>query len=210
MSAPGRSTSIIAGTLALVVAACGSAGAPTVPPTTAPAASPTGAPTAPPTDTPAPTEPPTASPAPTLDPFAFVAPYEGTYSGTWINETFGSTGTVSIDVGIDRVTGSIQLALTLGGNVFGNPTPKPETITATIGDGSLEFTSRTFGETSLTVDLEAGLPVLTFSSPNVPSDRIKTFTATTTIVDATRFEFEYEVTFRDGIPPARGRATLER
>lgn len=205
-----RSTAVAVGALALVLAACGSGGAATAPATTAPAASATAAPTVAATDTPSPTDPATASPASTADPFAFVAPYEGTYSGTWINETFGSTGTVSVEVSIDRTSGAIQLELTLGGNVFGNPEPKPETITATIGGGSLGFTSKTFGVTTLTVDLEAGAPVLTFSSPNVPSDRIKTFTATTTIVDPTTFEFEYEVTFRDGIPPARGRATLER
>jgi hypothetical protein len=206
MRATSRST-LTAGVLTLVLAACGSGGATTAPATTAPAASPTAEPTTAATDTPAPTE---ATAAPTADPFAFVAPYEGTYSGTWINETFGSTGTVSVEVSIDRTSGAIRLELTLGGNVFGNPQPKPETITATIGGGSLGFTSKTFGETTLTVDLEAGAPVLTFSSPNVPSDRIKTFTATTTIVDPTSFEFEYEVTFRDGIPPAQGRATLTR
>jgi hypothetical protein len=205
-----RSTAVAVAALTLVVAACGTGGATTAPTTTVPAASATAGPTVAATDTPAPTDPATASPAPTLDPFAFVAPYEGTYSGTWINETFGSTGTVSVEVDIDRATGSIQLELTLGGNVFGNPEAEPETITATIGTGSLGFTSKTFGETALTLDLEAGAPVLTLSSPNVPSDRIRTFTATTTIVDPTRFEFEYEVTFRDGIPPATGRATLTR
>ncbi|NJD29639.1 MAG: hypothetical protein FIA92_15280 [Chloroflexi bacterium] len=218
MSAPIRTMAAPAAALAFVLAACGSGTPSAVPETGTPSQAASQAPTqaASPTTAATPTEAPTAAPTeapatPTADPLAFVAPYEGTYSGTWLNETFGSTGPVSVTVELDRAAGAIVLELELGGNVFGNPAPKPETLTATIAPGAgLTFDSKTFGETTLSVDLAAGAPVVTMSSPDVPSDRIKTFTATTTITDPETLEFEYEVTFRDGIPPATGTATLTR
>jgi hypothetical protein len=206
-----RSTFVAGVAFTLVMAACGS-GAPTqappiASPTPAPTPAPTEAATAPPTEAP-PVE--TATPA-APDPLALAEPYVGMYTGTWINETFGSTGSVGVLVSVDRSSQAVILELTLGGNVFGQKAPKPETLRATIGPNeSLTFTSKTFGETTLSVTLEGGNPAVTMSSPDVPSDRIKTFTATTTIVDPSQLEFEYTVTFRDGVPPATGKATLTR
>lgn len=194
----------------VAVAACGGSAA-----TQAPAATsgpPTGAPA-----TAAPgTQPPAATPAPTeaaatTDPFALASQFEGTYSGTWTNTTFGSQGPASIELALDRAAGAMDLLLTLGGNIFGQPTPAPETLQAQIVPGQgLSFDSATFGDTTVSVDLSGTAPVITVSSPDVPSARIKGFTATATITDPDHIDFAYEVTFRDGGAPAAGTAPLTR
>jgi hypothetical protein len=196
--------------VSLAVAACGGAASTQAPggtggaPTTGPATA------APATQSPAGTAAPTQAAA-TSDPFAFASQFEGTYSGTWTNTTFGSTGPASIELALDRAAGAMDMLLTLGGNIFGQPTPAPETLRAQLVPGEgLSFESATFGETTVSVDLSGAAPVITVSSPDVPSARIKTFTATATIGDPRTIELAYEVAFRDATPPASGTATLTR
>ena len=181
----------------ILVAACGGG-------------SPSGAPTQAPTVTAAPTQATvTAAPtqaASTTDPFALVAKFEGTYSGTWRNTTFGSTGPASIEIHLDRTAGTIGFTLTLGGNVFGEPAPAPETISATITPGQpVSFTSKTFGLT--TIELLDGEPFL--EALDVPSARIQSFEGGFS-VDATGINFNYTVKFRDGSPKANGTAFLTK
>lgn len=201
----------VAGSLlavAWIVAACGGGTGPTQAP---PATGATGSPNAV-----APATPPPASQAPatqataTADPFALIAALEGTFSGQWTNTTFGSKGTAAVDVTFDRESTSVNLELTLGGNVFGNPAPAPEELTAVITPGQgATVTSTTFGETTLTGALVGGRLVITMTSPDVPSARIRTFTATATL-NGTTIDLAYEVTFRDSTPGARGTATLTK
>jgi hypothetical protein len=165
------------------------------------------------------TPPPIGTTAPTqggavetTDPFAFASQFEGTYTGTWTNATFaGSTGPASVEIGIDRAAGTISLGIDLGGNVFGAADPDPEALVATITPGGdMTFTSATFGPTTVVADLSGSEPVITVSSPDVPSDRVQSFTATAAILDSDNIDFAYEVTFRDGSPAAQGTAPLVR
>jgi len=184
--------------IGLVVGACGGGGSSSQAPAATTAAS---TPTAPPAAT--------QGAAATTDPLAVVSQFEGTYTGTWTNTTFGSTGPASISVALDRATGTITLTLTLGGNVFGQPSPAPETLTATITPGQpVAFTSKTFGPT--TVDFDPATKALTFTSNDVPSARVKTFVAKATIADPKTIDLTYDVTFRDATPPAHGTAKLTR
>jgi hypothetical protein len=205
---------------ALAVSACGG-GTPAAtpsqaaaPPTTTASRAP-----APPTSTPteAPTsaasEPgPTTAPAsPTADPYAFAALFEGTYRGSWTNITAGSSGPATMEIALDRSLGALVIRLDLGGNVFGGGNPAPEVITAPISLGTgLSFTSRTFGKTTVSVDFTGASPVITVSAPNVPSDQVRSFTATAAIADPSTIRLGYKVTFRTGFPDAKGTATLTR
>jgi hypothetical protein len=199
---------VVAGSLlavASIATACG--GGPAA--TQAPSA--TGATGTPSAATAAPaTQAPATQAAATADPFALIAGLEGTFSGSWKNTTFGSTGTAAVDVTFDRATTSVKLKLTLGGNVFGNPAPAPEELTAVItpGQGAM-VTSSTFGPTTLTAALVGGKLVITMTSPDVPSARIKTFTSSATL-NGTTIDLTYEVTFRDTTPAAQGTGTLSK
>ncbi len=48
----------------------------------------------------------------------------GNWTGTWMNETFGSTGSASIVAKATRTT--LAFTADFGGNVFGCPDPNPE------------------------------------------------------------------------------------
>jgi hypothetical protein len=147
--------------------------------------------------------------AASTNPFAVVDQFEGTYSGTWTNTTFGSTGPASVQVRVRHAESAVEITLTLGGNVFGQPSPAPETLSATITAGQpLSFTSKTFGPTTVTFD--AATMKLTFTSNDVPSARVKTFVATATITDPKTIDLAYDVTFRDATPAAKGMAKLTR
>jgi hypothetical protein len=191
---------VIAGAAAaaLSLAACGGGTA-----TQAPAA----------TSTPAPTQAAATSAASaaaaTTNPMAAVDQFAGTYKGTWTNTTFGSTGPAEVQVTVDDAKGTIELKMTLGGNVFGQPSPAPETLTATITPGQpISFTSKTFGPT--TISFDPATMALTFTSNDVPSMRVKTFVATATIADPKTIELAYTVGFRDSTPDAKGTAHLTR
>ena len=144
------------------------------------------------------------------DPLDAVAQFEGTYNGSWTNTTFGSTGAASVAVGLDRANASIGLTLTLGGNAFGGSASAPETLTGRIGNGQAAFESATLGHTTIDLAVTTEAFEITLASSDVPSARIATFTATSTVKDANTIGFEYTVTFRDGTAPATGTGTLTK
>jgi hypothetical protein len=47
------------------------------------------------------------------------------FSGSWHNTTFGSTGPMSMDLAVDWLRQSFVATITLGGSVFGLPSPPP-------------------------------------------------------------------------------------
>jgi hypothetical protein len=152
-----------------------------------------------------------AAPSPTADPYALAAMFEGTYKGTWVNETYGSSGPASIKLTLDRTAGAMDLTLTLGGNVFGQAAPSPEQLVAKLTPGvGMSFTSKTFGQTTVKADLSSAGTVITITSPNVPSAAVRTFTAKATVTNTKTINLAYEVTFRNGAPKARGSAKLTR
>ena len=202
----GRLTPFVGGALvAVLAAACGGPAASQAPGATQVA-------TQAATQPPAATTPPVATAAgPTADPMAFAQQFVGTYTGTWTNTTYGSTGAASVEVSLDRPTSQIAFVITLGGQVFGAATPPTETLRAKVALGKdLTFQSALFGPTSVSVDMTGAAPVIKFLSPDVPSARVATFTATATVQDPRTIEFAYDVTFRDGTPTAHGTATLTR
>ena len=119
---------------------------------------------------------------------------------------------MSFEITLNKSAGTIGIKATIGGNVFGQPAPKPEDLTATIGSsGTFSYTSAVFGKVTVTVALDAaGGGKVTMSAPDVPSARIASFTGISTISSPTSMGFTYTVTFRDGTAPAQGTGTLTR
>lgn len=67
----------------------------------------------------------------------------GTWSGSWRNETFGSTGPASIVFTVAGAT-AFMFTATIGGNVFGCPPPAPVGGTVTQGTGPNTWSSTGF------------------------------------------------------------------
>lgn len=114
-----RALWIVVVSAALAVGACAGTATPapgTATPPSAVEATPVATPTPSPTLTPTPSPTPTATPEP---PPALVSLLDGlTCSGTWTNETFGSTG--SFEIGFDLAASGGTVTLALEGNVFGS------------------------------------------------------------------------------------------
>lgn len=77
----------------------------------------------------------------------------GSWTGSWNNTTFGSTGASKATVTTDEATKKVTFKLDLDGNVFGGVNPPEETFTGTYDDAqfTVSGSSATFGMLSLTV-----------------------------------------------------------
>ncbi len=143
-----------------------------------------------------------AEPTTTVDPVAarVVTAQEiaGTYTGTWTNTTFGSTGSIDATFAVDAATAVATLTMDLGGNVFGSPDPQPLEASFDLnGEGPYTGTNDLFGD--FTISYSGGH--LTFEAAAVPGVGGKKmtmdgdfaasgFTGTYTIVDLAEGTFE--------------------
>jgi hypothetical protein len=121
----------------------------------------------------------------------------GGYSGTWTNSTFGSTGSADMTITLDEEAGVVTAELDLGGNVFGEADPGPETFEIALDVNNLgnpfTVTSATFGEVTSQL---ADDGTITIDAPDVPGDRIATFSATAQFT-ATGWDGTYTVAFEE-------------
>ena len=166
-------------TLVLVLAACGGSASPSAV-----------------NATPTPTPTPTPVPSPTLDLGALAAAAAGTYSGSWTNTTFGSKGTVTAVITVDRAALTVSAQITVTGNVFGGAAPPPETFGGKIGDlGALGFSghSQTFGDFTVA---STG-PTFVMKATNVPGGRVDHFEADGAF-SGTAISGTYKVFLKDG------------
>lgn len=126
----------------------------------------------------------------------------GSYSGNWTNTTFGSTGDASFDVTVDGAAGTFEVTVDLGGGVFGEGDPDPFTFGGSFtADGTeVSGSSDVLGDFTFTMDADGNFSI---DAPDVPSDRIETFTASGT-ASAGGITGTYMVTFPDGGGTAEG------
>jgi hypothetical protein len=93
--------------------------------------------------------------------------FEGSYTGTWTNKTFGSTGGAFLSDGVITSTNTVLIQLTLTGNAFGAPNP-PATLLAgtyTSSGLSLSGTSALFGPVTMTVGADGSWKLTANSVP---------------------------------------------
>lgn len=79
-------------------------------------------------------------------------PFVGTYTGTWFNNTFASSGSAQLALAIDGT--DVTMTATMGGNVFGIQfDPDPVVIPGTISGDQIDFdtTVATFGRVVATI-----------------------------------------------------------
>ena len=159
-----------------------------------------------------PTPSPTPSPVASPDTLVLFTSFEGTYSGTWTNQTYSSTGPISVVIKLDHAAGTVTSTLTLGGNVFGAPAPAPETLTfkpAGALTPDLSGHSVTFGDVTAHFTPSATGVTISFKAANVPSPRVSTLTVAGTVTGTT-MSMTYTVGFRDGTADAHGVATITK
>jgi hypothetical protein len=118
-----------------------------------------------------------------------LAAFNGTYTGSWTNTTFGSTGSATMAVTVSGGA-TASMTLTLGGNVFGGAPPPPENWSCTFVAYSCRstFTSATFGITTVVLDADGAL---TFRS-RLPNGGFFNLDGTMT---ASRITADYAVRF---------------
>ena len=111
--------------------------------------------------------PTNAAPPPPFDP----TPLTGTYSGTWHNTTFNTSGTSMMVVTADTAAHTMTIVVTLGGNVFGGNAPPPQTLTGpyTASGLNINQTSQVFGNLSVTIDSSGNV---NGQGTNVPGGRV--------------------------------------
>lgn len=175
---------------AACLAACGGGGGGT-----------TASPSATVASTPSPAPTATATAAATANPLAAAAAiFNGHSTGTWHNDTFGSSGSVATDIAVDPVAQTVSVKVTLGGNVFGGAAPAPQSftgkITPTTGGGfSITGTSAFFGPFTITMTPDGKFTV---NCPSVPGGHVTTMTVTGTVTDPKSIKLNYSVTLSAG------------
>jgi hypothetical protein len=128
----------------------------------------------------------------------------GTWTGTWTNDTFGSTGPASLILSIDEEAQTLDAVLDIGGNVFGGADPDAETFSMPLLPGTYEGSSAVFGSYAVTVNADSTLEIVATEMPAIPAG---TFTVSAS-VDGDSFSGTYEVDFGDGRDPATGHFEL--
>jgi hypothetical protein len=189
--------------LAFSVAACGGSSS-----TTAPSA-PTTAPSAPTTATASPTA--TASTATSdsaTDAYPFVASFEGHFTGSWNNTTFGSTGSMAWDITANPSDRTVVITVDVGGRFLGGSGAPPESIKLThLGEGVIAGHSPTFGDVSGTITPGGALHI---TLTNIPGGLISQVDISGTFTGANAISLKYTVAFVAGGSNAVGTVTLAR
>ena len=138
--------------------------------------------------------------------------YAGTYTGTWINTTFGSTDVASATIIINAATSSASVTASAGGSVLGGGAVGPTTRSATYSSTTATFTGNVpeMGNITGTIvnSSVAGVANIQATGTNVPNTAILRWTATGTI-SATQLFLNFTVFFTSG-STAVGSVTLNK
>lgn len=101
---------------------------------------------------------------------AALAPYLGTYSGTWADTRFKVGGSITVVVAIDKANEALDISLTFTGPLFGSPAPGTESLPpislANLTFGSpITGTSAIFGPYAVTYNASGTVTVTMPSCP---------------------------------------------
>lgn len=125
---------------------------------------------------------------------------QATYTGSWQNTTFGSSGPLSFSYELSDT--QVTAVLDLGGFVFGGPPPGPKTFTGTLDPGgTVTFGlagDDVFGDVSGSFDAAGNLTITMIAVPGFVRDA----TMTGSLVDPAHFSGQYRVDFETPTPEA--------
>ena len=128
--------------------------------------------------------------------------FEGSWRGTWFNNTFGSTDSAFLSVSIDQGASTLEAVLDLDGNVFGGSDPDPVTLTGMYDNNgfSATGTSSTYGDIFLSGDANNNM---NGRMPDVPNPGIDS-TTLAGMYNETNIDLAYIVYFVGGGSTADG------
>ncbi len=122
---------------------------------------------------------------------------QGTWSGSWTNDTFGSTGAASLSIENNQAPGSIKLTIDLDGFVGGLLDPDPEALISTISNnGDINYSGQIdlLGPLTFTLGNDGQI---TINANNIDVSGFDSFTATGTLSES-QLNLNYTVTFSGG------------
>ena len=108
--------------------------------------------------------------------------YLGTWTGRWTNTTFGSSGSVLVEI-IDNGDGTLTVTVDLGGFVGGLIDPDPESdIVSVNADGSVNYNGShdMLGELNVSVSGDGQLEI---DTPNIVTSGFDDFSVTGTVTE---------------------------
>ena len=117
----------------------------------------------------------------------------GTYTGSWTNQTFGSTGSAGIQI-LDTAAGVITVSAQLGGNVFGAG-PTSFTLPVNLQAGNTVSAATAFGPLTATVSQNLGIQGGIAFNPGGP---ISAMTFTGSLASGV-IHVNYTVSFNSGL-----------
>jgi hypothetical protein len=141
---------------------------------------------------------------------AAVEDFTGTYTGSWNNTTFLSTGAASLVTAIEGA--QFVATVDMDGNVYGQPDPPPIEIAGLVSGGDAVFSMVSaggYGTIDGTIDGDTGQ--IAFSITGLLAAGIAEVTATGSFGDGSALALDYAVTFAGPPgPPAVGTLNVVR
>jgi hypothetical protein len=140
---------------------------------------------------------------------ALAQQYDGSYTGTFTNTTYHTTGPASLSLRIDPTAGTLTATVDLSGDLFGGGAKQVRQISGTIALGSptAAATTQTPSFGPVTGKLGPGLSIV-LTAPNVPDPKVQSFELTGELrSDHKGFDATFTVGFRDG-HTAQGTVTV--
>ena len=132
--------------------------------------------------------------------------FAGTWTGSWMNTTFSTTGPISAVVTVNSAAKTYSAVVTIGGNVFGGSAPPPQTFSGSFSDTTgvtYSGTSSVFGDLSFTI---SPFGAIQGSAMNVPGPNVSSLTFSGSVTPTT-ITVSYTATLKAG-GTASGTATL--
>jgi hypothetical protein len=140
---------------------------------------------------------------------ALAQQYDGSYTGTFTNTTYHTTGPASLELRIDPTAATLAATVGLNGDLFGGGAKEVRQITGTIalGNPTAAATTQTASFGPVTGKLGSGLSIV-LTAPSVPDPKVQTFQLTGQLrSDHKGFNATFTVGFRDG-HTAQGTVTV--
>ena len=199
----GRGIHLFVGGLAVFVAACGGT---ISTPSSAPVPASASAPPTAAAQTPSAAAPTTANAA--TDAYPLVAGYQGHFTGSWNDSTFGTTGSMIWDITADPSARTVDITIDVGGHFFGGSGGPPESINLThLAQGVINGNSAAFGDVSGTIAPDG---TLTITLTNIPGGVISKVEIMGTFTRGNTIFMSYTMDFVAGSGAASGTVKINR
>jgi hypothetical protein len=142
------------------------------------------------------------------DAYPLLASFQGHFTGSWNDTTFGTTGSMTWDITADPSARTVKVTVNVGGHFFGGSGAAPESISLTrLGEGAIAGHSSSFGDVSGTITPSGGFHIIL---SNIGGGIISRVDITGFFRGSNAILMNYTVSFVAGGSYAVGYVTLNR